>query len=194
MKKSRCLLTILLLITLTACQQQAVPDIAPPVEETPVEELVTMPNETEIATPIATNAMDSYNEFMSNVPSDENFLPIYPDTFCGAYCEENQIILHIVLTDDSEETLADYQSFFSNPDIVIYDTATYSYNTLSAMMDEIVANSVNWYSIAVSETENYVDISASDVDAMYADLDAIFGGTWNINAIRVEQGLPVSVT
>lgn len=190
MKKQLCILALLLLTTLIACQQQEVADVMPPVEEVLVEEPVTVPSEVEIATPIASNAMDSYEEFMVNVPSDENFQPLYPDTFCGAYCEENQIILHMVLTDDDAETLAYYQSFFSNPDIVIYDTATYSYNALRAMMDEIVANSSNWHSVGVDESENYVDVSASDVDAMHADLEAIFADTWDMDdlPVRVELG------
>lgn len=196
MKKLLRLLPILLLMTLTACQQQTQDtalDVVPPVEEETAEDFFIAPSEGE---EVAHNAQMSYEEFMSNVPSDANMMPIYPDTFCGAYCEENQIILHMVITADDAETLAYYQSFFSNPDIVTYDTAAYSYNALEAMMYLIVENSSNWHSIGVDQMENYVDVSASDVEAMQADLQAIFGDVWDMDTLPVcvEQGTVVTTS
>lgn len=76
-------------------------------------------------------AIRAYEEINTRLgivdPSNPSF-PNYPDNFGGAYYEDEK--LHIFLTENTPQTQQEYTSLVSNPSVLVFETANYSYNEL----------------------------------------------------------------
>lgn len=133
---------------------------------------------------VAVNAQDLYEDLLTNMPM--SFFNAYPDTFCGSYSHVNQKNLIVMLTDCSPEVTAIYDEYFSNPDLVIYEEATYSYNTLLSIRGKIERNCKKIMMLGCSQMRNCVTVGTTDVEKMMADLEKLFGNTYTMEELPVE--------
>ena len=76
-------------------------------------------------------AIDAYEEINVGLgivdPSHPAF-PNYPDNFSGAYYADEK--LHLCLTENSPQTQMEYAALVSDPSVLVFETANYSYNDL----------------------------------------------------------------
>ncbi len=103
-------------------------------------------------------AIKAYKEFMSHVEDCGEGEFLYPDTFAGAYIDTDTYHLCILLTDCSEETVTEYNKYFSDPSIVEYIEAKYSYNDLVKIQDEFTENLKDFRVIGIDQKKNVVSI------------------------------------
>lgn len=103
-------------------------------------------------------ALIAYEEFMSYMEDDGEGNYLYPDSFAGAYLDTDTFSLCILLTDCSEEVTAEYDMFFSDPTIVEYIKAEYSYSDLVKIQNEIMENIKDYKVIGIDPKKNVVSI------------------------------------
>lgn len=108
-------------------------------------------------------AQNAYTEFLLQLSQDQNGDFLYPSTFSGAYMDKETFKLCIALTDTSAAVVDEYDKMFSDPSVVVYKKATYSYNELLEMQRDIEEEYDCITSIGIDEEENVVDVRVSDI-------------------------------
>ena len=105
-------------------------------------------------------AIDAYKEINMGLgivdPSHPAF-PNYPDNFSGAYYADEK--LHLCLTENSPQTQMEYAALVSDPSVLVFETANYSYNDLyegaRLIADEA---SASFSSISVDVYDNAISV------------------------------------
>lgn len=105
-------------------------------------------------------AIDAYEEINIGLgivdPSHPAF-PNYPDNFGGAYYADEK--LHLCLTDNSLQTQLEYAALVSDPSVLVFETANYSYNDLYEGALLIAEESgVSFSSISVDVCDNAISV------------------------------------
>lgn len=103
-------------------------------------------------------AQEAYSEFLTQLPIDEEGDYVYPSTFSGAYLDRETYELCIALTDGSDDVQEQYDHFFSDPSIVVYKEAKYSYNELKEIENILLASYSHTCEIGISEKRNVVEV------------------------------------
>lgn len=107
-------------------------------------------------------AITAHEEFQENLVWDNELGDyLYPDTFAGAYLDKETFQLCVALTDCSEKIKAEYNKYFSDPAVVSYVEAEYSYNDLLAIKEEVKASCDNITSIGINQRKNIVSVGLS---------------------------------
>jgi len=132
------------------------PIIAEPGNEISDEELA---NFMELKQP----AITAHEEFQEKLVWDDELGDyLYPDTFAGAYLDKETFKLCVALTDCSAQVKAEYDKFFSDPSVITYVEANYSYNDLLEVKEEIKSSYDNYACIGISQSKNVVRVGFSD--------------------------------
>lgn len=103
-------------------------------------------------------AQEAYSEFLTQLPIDEEGDYVYPSTFSGAYLDKETYELCIALTDCSDDVQEQYDHFFSDPSIVVYKEAEYSYNELKEIENILLESYRDTCEIGISQKENVVKV------------------------------------
>lgn len=98
---------------------------------------------------------------------EETYLPIYPDGVGGLFIGTDNY-LTVSLSVDDQALKDSVLSLSGDPEIVKFTTASYSYNELLAVLDDINSNwgSLNFSlaSCGIIEEENYVGVNVAGGD------------------------------
>ena len=138
-------------------------------------------------------AYDELLALMEIVPPDDPSYPNYPDTYGGAYFEGEK--LHLCLTDVSESVTGTYAAMVSNPDVLVYEPVSDSYNDRYNTTLLIARSSeAPFSSIAVDVMSNAVVVglpfSRDDAafEAAQQQIQAVLDDGRNITVHYVEEG------
>lgn len=119
-------------------------------------------------------AVNAYQELMANIETIVNDRYMYPGTYAGAYIDDSHKLC-VSLTDCSETTIAQYTAYFSNPAVVYFTEAEYSYNELSNIMYSVVGSSSAVSCAYVDERSNVVKVGTPNtvlpVNTTHVDSD-----------------------
>lgn len=164
MKRLISMFTLICMIMTIGCFSASAGD------ETSGEELSTLENEypydldeeTYEAIQRQNPARNAHREFMSHLEKDIDGDVIYPDTFAGCYINNETYCLCIALIDCSEKNTSEYDKYFSDPSVVQYIPAEYSYNYLSDIQEEIKSNLENVRTICIDQEQNVVKVGVDN--------------------------------
>ena len=126
-------------------------------------------------------AIAAHEEFQEKLVWDDELGDfLYPDTFAGAYLNQETCKLCVALTDCSDEVKAEYDKYFSDPSVITYVEAEYSYNDLLALKEEIKSTYDNYTSIGISQKKNVVRVGLPDEETIQ-----------RMSAIAMHSAMPV---
>lgn len=121
-------------------------------------------------------AIDAYEEIHIGLgivdPSNPVF-PNYPDTFGGAYYADEK--LHISLTDNTRQTQLEYIALVSDPTILVFESAEYSYNELyaaSLLIANEIGSSISSVSVDMINNEISVGLPFQQATAQRQSIEA----------------------
>lgn len=134
-------------------------------------------------------AIDAYAEFLSQIGEGEAGEHRYPDTFAGAWLDRGSGKLCIALTDCSERSKRLYDAFFTEPSVITYCEAAYSYNVLSEIEREILADCKGFTELGIDQRRNFVSVGVAEASraAMEQALRAKFPADAPIE-VHVSEG------
>ena len=155
-----------LFLALVMCMTMSAPALADTSvrEDTVSVELVTPPpldSTVQLILEREKPAADAYSELLSHIEKLENGHYTYPDTYAGAYMNDTYKLC-VSLTDCSDEVIAQYMDYFTDPSVVSFEKATYSYNYLSDIMYSVAKTADNISCIYVDEKANVVKVGTPE--------------------------------
>lgn len=147
-------------------------------------------------------AIAAYHDICENFETDNNGYIVFPDDFGEAYYKNGK--LHVNVKDLTPVKQALYETYCSNPAILVFHDVSYGYNELSELASEIAELDRNDITgIGVNAFENIVEVGldisslpkaspAADVDAVLSDITAELDLPAAFST-RTRDSLPITV-
>lgn len=129
-------------------------------------------------------AIDAFEGFISNLPTDKEGYPIYPDNYSGSYFSTEHGYKLVVMSKDADfENNLDESLFKDYSDIVIFETAKYSLNELEDLRSYEQTLRQNGYSVYVSGLDQrnnrmFIQLDEKEYDnflesALYSEIETL---------------------